>query len=329
MAKFISLSEDGKSLVDGSYDVEQVTIPNGVECIENQAFANCTKLKHVDIPESVTEIGEAAFYNCKSLTSITFTGNLLKIGESAFAGCTSLKHIGGIEHLESCVFGKNVFDGIGGTRLSTPSGKPIVYLLTPLIKPIGQSFTIRKEDGVIFRTPLEAFSATTGRNMLFYKVELTEETEDTWHMFLISTCGRLGLLKDFNKMAKDEYSPERIERVVRYTLRQLNPRQITTLLSRIGYFDKDTYIGDRTDTDALKHQIDKAVYERWDIDNSICGNTDMYTIERVGKVLEIRGIGNFEQLCKFVNVDRLVKYLSHGERLLKDFQKISLDFLAE
>ena len=329
MAKFISLSEDGKILVNGTYDVECVTIPNGVERIENQAFANRANLKCVVIPESVTEIGEAAFYNCKSLTSITFTGNPLKIGESAFAGCTSLKHIGGIEHLKSCVFGRNVFDGIGGPQLSTPSGKPIVYLFAPLVEPIRHSFTIGKEYGVIFRTPLEAFSATTGRNTLFYKVELTEETEDTLRMFLISACGRLGLLKDFNKMAKDEYSPERIERIVKGTLRSLEPNQITVLLKKIDYFSDDDFIELRENTGILTKQIEKAVYMGLDIVNKIGAKDYAYMIEKDVNAILINGIRNFDELCKFVDVERLVRFLSRKTDRVEKFQKISLEFLAE
>lgn len=325
MAKFITLGEDGKSLVDASYDVRQVTIPYGVERIEGQAFANCTKLERVDIPESVTEIGEAAFYNCKKLKSITFAGNLLKIGDNAFDACTSLKHIGGIEYLKWCDFGRNVFGGIGGTRLSTPSGNPIVYMYTDNLHMTGFDFTVGKSNTEIYHAPLECFSSEHNKNTVFYKVELIRETEDSYRAYLIKKCNHIDLLNDFNKL---EYAPERVEKIVRSALQALNPSQITTLLVRIGYFDKNAYIIERTDTDILKQQIDKAIQDGLDIDTAICGNDTMCSIKRVGNTLKIKGINNFKQLLDFVKVEYLVDYLSN-EGLLEDFQKISLDFLAE
>ncbi|MGN1481353.1 leucine-rich repeat protein [Porcipelethomonas sp.] len=40
------------------------SIPDGVERIESTAFSGCENLQNITIPESVTSIGENAFYNC-------------------------------------------------------------------------------------------------------------------------------------------------------------------------------------------------------------------------------------------------------------------------
>ena len=62
---------EGKKLIK-CYDMSGETtaiIPNGVESIENGAFAGCRSLRKVVIPSSVLTVGECLFVNCKkSLT---------------------------------------------------------------------------------------------------------------------------------------------------------------------------------------------------------------------------------------------------------------------
>lgn len=66
------------------------TIPNGVTCIANNAFRNCTGLTSITIPNSVTTIEENAFAGCTGLTTITIPNSVLSIGKSAFYGCSGL-----------------------------------------------------------------------------------------------------------------------------------------------------------------------------------------------------------------------------------------------
>lgn len=47
--------------------ITSVTIPSGVERIENSAFSSCTKLTSVTVPSSVEYIGEYAFENCPNI----------------------------------------------------------------------------------------------------------------------------------------------------------------------------------------------------------------------------------------------------------------------
>ncbi len=78
--------EIGKNLAD-------VTIPNSVLSIGDNAFAYCTHLTSVNIPNSVTSIGEWAFAVCSNLPSITIGNGVTSIGEYAFYKCTGLTSV--------------------------------------------------------------------------------------------------------------------------------------------------------------------------------------------------------------------------------------------
>jgi hypothetical protein len=70
-----------------------VTIPEGVNSIEERAFSGCTRLTSVTIPASVNSINNGAFYGCTSLTRVTIPEGVSSIKEMAFYGCTSLTSV--------------------------------------------------------------------------------------------------------------------------------------------------------------------------------------------------------------------------------------------
>lgn len=82
-----------------------VNIPEGVERIRQNTFAECHNLKKITIPSSIKAIDRRAFFGCDSLKLIELREGVEKIGESAFAMCralrvlvlpASLKHIWGV-----------------------------------------------------------------------------------------------------------------------------------------------------------------------------------------------------------------------------------------
>ena len=70
-----------------------ITIPEGVTSIGNDAFCYCDSLTSVTIPEDVTSIGESAFQYCRSLTNVSIGNNVITIGDSAFYGCENLTSV--------------------------------------------------------------------------------------------------------------------------------------------------------------------------------------------------------------------------------------------
>lgn len=51
-------------------DLTSITLPLGVEWIDEWAFENCTRLTLLNLPSTVKQIGSNAFYNCIGLTSL-------------------------------------------------------------------------------------------------------------------------------------------------------------------------------------------------------------------------------------------------------------------
>ena len=70
--------------------ITNITIPNTVKRIGNNAFQSCSGLTSIVIPDSVEEIGDYAFSGCTSLTSVTIGNGVKKIGYGTFMGCSSL-----------------------------------------------------------------------------------------------------------------------------------------------------------------------------------------------------------------------------------------------
>ena len=72
-------------------DLEKVVIPEGVEVIEEYAFANSPKLKTVVLPSTLKEIGRGAFQNCAYLENIELPDGLLKLDAEVFDSCARLE----------------------------------------------------------------------------------------------------------------------------------------------------------------------------------------------------------------------------------------------
>ena len=112
----------------------EITFPNSVTTIGNNAFRNCINITSVIIPNGVTYIGGGytdsyTFYGCSNLQSITIPNSVTRIGTHSFDRCSNLKliifdadyimshtsfsassgfrYIFG-EQIEECVFGENV-----------------------------------------------------------------------------------------------------------------------------------------------------------------------------------------------------------------------------
>ncbi|MBD5081600.1 MAG: leucine-rich repeat domain-containing protein [Ruminococcaceae bacterium] len=70
--------------------LESVNIPEGVERIRENAFAECHCLKKIVIPQTVRAIDRRAFYFCDSLKFIDVPEGVETLGDAVFAHCHEL-----------------------------------------------------------------------------------------------------------------------------------------------------------------------------------------------------------------------------------------------
>ena len=84
-----------------------LTIKEGTQAIDKNAYANHSELKEVNLPDSLEEIGFSSFSRCVNLNKINLPKNLTGIGPEAFKFCKSLKHIELPENL--CKIGQDAF----------------------------------------------------------------------------------------------------------------------------------------------------------------------------------------------------------------------------
>ena len=97
------------------------TIPAGVECIGDNAFAGCLSVTDVSIPDSVTVIEPKAFRYCVSLTEITIPNSVTDMGSGAFVDCQNLSNVtftGGAPTIDT-----DAFEGITA-QMNYPAGDP-------------------------------------------------------------------------------------------------------------------------------------------------------------------------------------------------------------
>ncbi len=70
-----------------------ITVPDGITHIKDNAFRFSDRVTSVHIPEGVKSIGAKAFWACPNLERVTLPDSLESIGGSAFSECTALTDI--------------------------------------------------------------------------------------------------------------------------------------------------------------------------------------------------------------------------------------------
>lgn len=96
MIKQITIPDTVTEIGDNAFnycgDLASIALPSGLQKISSRMLSSCMSLTFITIPASVTEIGDQAFAN-SGLTSITIPSTVTTLGIGAFSGCNSLAHM--------------------------------------------------------------------------------------------------------------------------------------------------------------------------------------------------------------------------------------------
>lgn len=84
------VTEIGENAFYENTSVQSVIAPDGLLSVGSNAFRGCTALTSCDLPNSVTSIGMCAFYNCAELAECSMPDGLTQLGGGAFEGCLKL-----------------------------------------------------------------------------------------------------------------------------------------------------------------------------------------------------------------------------------------------
>ncbi len=87
------MTKDGRRILFSYLRQGAVTIPEGVERIDDYTFMSMTGITSATLPASLRTLGEIAFYQCTGLTEVNLGSGIATIGRMCFQGCTGLTSV--------------------------------------------------------------------------------------------------------------------------------------------------------------------------------------------------------------------------------------------
>lgn len=77
----------------GCINLCEITLPESIKFLGDEAFYYCKVLRSIDIPASIDALPSCCFYNCISLTDVILPNSIKTIGGECFYGCEKLSKI--------------------------------------------------------------------------------------------------------------------------------------------------------------------------------------------------------------------------------------------
>lgn len=196
----ISLPDSITSIGDEAFinceKLKTINLPKNLEYISSKMLADCPKLETINIPETVTDIFDEAFSGCVSLKAITCPSSVEAIWISAFKGCSSLKKVVflGDTDIKSEIFSKHVLLTelrVSSKMLLKASDKCLLSSLKKLVI-----------DDFVIDTPIEEYGmkesdfAGTDLELFTDTLMSLKEATDTISSFIITMIQYLFLTKE-------------------------------------------------------------------------------------------------------------------------------------
>lgn len=123
------VTEIGQYAFEAAWDVTSIVLPDTIQIINEQAFADCEMLSEINIPDSVTTIGRGAFSNCMNLTELTIPANITETNEEMLTNCLALQDLSVLNpNLEYTSWGLEEIEFASGMpcTIHAPAGSKIL-----------------------------------------------------------------------------------------------------------------------------------------------------------------------------------------------------------
>jgi|GEM_PF-3542591 len=101
--------------------ITDVTVPETVRIIGDEAFAECRALEWIELPEEMISIGTAAFRDCEELLSVSIPNGITELKSAVFHGCKALASVTLPSSLRS-IAGKAFRDCVSLDEIRFPKG---------------------------------------------------------------------------------------------------------------------------------------------------------------------------------------------------------------
>lgn len=121
-----SVTSIGEHAFSACYQLKKIHLPDNLKEISRYAFNSCP-IEQITIPAGVDRLNEKTFASCNKLISVTILGGATIINDSAFDNCTSLTTIYGLTGSDAERFAKEnniAFESIGVYEKPTEPEEP-------------------------------------------------------------------------------------------------------------------------------------------------------------------------------------------------------------
>ena len=158
---------------DGT-EIQDLTIPAGVEGVSSGAFNGCESLKSFVVSNGVKSVGGGAFADCRNLAKVVIPNSVENIGYGAFADCLSLYSVTSLINMPFNL-PNSAFQCTKGNY-----DKDIIYMAATLYVPRGRvTMYSNVEEWKKFTNIVETDTKFTLTYMLDGKVYKTYEIQAT------------------------------------------------------------------------------------------------------------------------------------------------------
>lgn len=113
--------------------LKKVNLPAGITSIGANAFKDCVSLEEIELGDLITSIGNEAFLGCVKLKGVNLGKSLTSVGTGAFKGCTALEDIA-LFGAKGFILGTSAFEGCSSLVGIDTTGSKLTTIDTTAFK---------------------------------------------------------------------------------------------------------------------------------------------------------------------------------------------------